>query len=110
EQILVRSMLTPSQLVDNARWMTTIDQLVKIAAPLLGAIMASLYSPVAGFGLSAALSIAGIVFLVLLQRARPIERAVSEQRKSPRISALVDLLRTHAGFRHAFIASVVQTA
>ncbi|RAS37451.1 MFS transporter [Paraburkholderia bryophila] len=110
EQILVRSMLTPSQLVDNARWMTTIDQLVKIAAPLLGAVMASLYEPVAGFGLSATLSVAGIVFLLLLQRAHPFESAVSGPRKSPRLGALAGLLRTHAGFRHAFIASLVQTA
>ncbi len=68
EQVVLRSMLERSQLVANASIVTMLDQLTKIAAPLLGALAAAWYSPIAGFGLCAALSVLGLALLVRLRQ------------------------------------------
>jgi MFS family permease len=111
EQIVLRSMLNRDQLVANAGVMTTLDQLTKIAAPLLGALTAALYSPIAGFGLSAALSVVGLALLIRLRRYCPPRTGTQPLRRpAARQSALWGLLRDDADFRLVFIASLIQTA
>jgi MFS family permease len=111
EQVVLRSMLKHAQLVVNASIVTTLDQLTKIAAPLLGALAAAWYSPIAGFGLCAALSIVGLALLVRLRHACPPRAAVQvASRPASRQSALRALIRDDADFRAVFIASLVQTA
>ncbi|CAB3791761.1 MFS transporter [Pararobbsia alpina] len=111
EQVVLRSMLSRDQLVANAGVTTTLDQLTKIAAPLLGALTAVLYSPVAGFSLSAVLSVVGLALLIRLRRYCPLRTGTrSAQRPAKRRSALRGLLRDDADFRAVFIASLIQTA
>jgi MFS family permease len=110
EQIVVRSMLSHNQLIPNASITTAIDQSTKIAAPLLGALTAALYSPGAGFVLSAVLSIGSLALLI---RLRPLVPARARQRLDLRPvmhSVLFRLFRHDETFRAAFVVSLVQTA
>ncbi len=105
EQVVVRSMLSKAQFVSNASIMTTIDQLTKICAPLLGAGMASLHHPVAGFGL------AGTLCVGLLRKQVDMSKRDEASRQAPRhLQALLSLVRDNATFRMAFIAAIAQTA
>ncbi|MGD7098280.1 MFS transporter [Ralstonia pseudosolanacearum] len=111
EQVVVRSMLSKAQFVSNASIMTTIDQLTKICAPLLGAGMASLHHPVAGFGLSAGLGLAGTLCVGLLRKQVDMSKRDEASRQAPRhLQALLSLVRDNATFRMAFIAAIAQTA
>jgi MFS family permease len=111
EQIVVRSMLNRGQLVANASIMTALDQLTKISAPLLGALTASLFSPVAGFGLSAVLSLGGLALLIRLRRHCPSRTWQRLTRPAAaQTSVLRRLLRDDATFRAVFVVSLIQTA
>ncbi|MEQ6350209.1 MFS transporter [Ralstonia pseudosolanacearum] len=111
EQVVVRSMLSKAQFVSNASIMTTIDQLTKICAPLLGACMASLHHPVAGFGLSAGLGLAGTLCVGLLRKQVDMSKRDEASRQAPRhLQALLSLVRDNGTFRMAFIAAIAQTA
>ncbi|CAH0441805.1 hypothetical protein LMG9673_02614 [Ralstonia pseudosolanacearum] len=79
EQVITRSMLSKTQLVSNAGIMTTIDQLTKLCAPLLGAGMAGLHHPAAGFGSSASLAVAGILCAARLRK--PVEMSRRHARR-----------------------------
>ncbi|WP_347555338.1 MFS transporter [Robbsia sp. KACC 23696] len=109
EQVLIRSMLTSSQLVDNARWMTLIDQGIKIAAPLLGAVIANQTMSLAGFGFSATLAILGGVLLLVLARVSIPVGESTVSRSVPSMGELWRFVRTHEAFRYALLASLVQT-
>ena len=111
EQVIVRSMLSKEQFVSNASIMTTIDQLTKICAPLLGAGMASLHHPVAGFGFSAVLGLAGALCVGLLRKHVDMSKRNEASKQAPRhLQALLSLVRDNGTFRLAFIAAIAQTA
>jgi MFS family permease len=110
EQVLIRSMLAPSQYVDNARWMTLIDQGIKILAPLIGSIIASLYAPLMGFILSASLSLSGLALLALLARKCLHHTNRSPAQMPPSVKDLWDFPLKHTEFRLVFLASIIQTA
>lgn len=111
EQVIVRTMLSKEQFVSNASIMTTIDQLTKICAPLAGAIMASLHHPMAGFGLSATLGLAGILCVYPLRKHVEISKREEGGKQARRhLHALYLLARDNAVFRRAFVAAVSQTA
>lgn len=110
EQALLKSMLTNDQLVSNARTMTILDQLLKICAPLLGAALASLYWPSAGFGLSTILALAALLFLARLKQRLSIPLLSKQNRGSRR--RFVDIRQLFQGcraFRLALIATLSQT-
>lgn len=108
EQIMVRTILSKEQLVSNISLMTTIDQLCKIGAPLIGAGMASLSRPGAGFALSAALGCIGIVCLYPLRHYGSIARAHQAQAQR-HLQVLWQLIRHNKVFGWAFSAALVQT-
>ncbi len=111
EQVVVRSMLSKEQFVSNASVMTTLDQLTKICAPLLGAGMASLHHPVVGFGFSAGLGLAGALCVSLLKKHVEMSTRNEASRQAPRhLQALLSLVRDNGTFRMAFIAAIAQTA
>lgn len=111
EQVIVRSMLSKEQFISNASIMTTVDQLTKICAPLVGAGMAGLYQPVFGFGLSAALGVAGIWCVNRLRQPMGSTPLNGMGSQSPRhLHALLSLLRTSRTFRLTFVAALAQTA
>ncbi len=111
EQVIVRSMLSTDQLASNASVMTTIDQLTKLCAPLLGAGMASLHDPVAGFGFSAALGLAGTFCASFLRKRVDVsKRDETSQQARRHLQALLSLCRENRAFRMAFIAAIAQTA
>jgi MFS family permease len=75
EQVLVRVLLSQNQIVSNASLTTAIDQISKICAPLVGALLAQWFRPAAGFGLSALLAL-----LHLLQRrCQPLTQKMAER-------------------------------
>lgn len=109
EQVLVRSMLTTTEIVENTRWITVIDQALKIFAPLIGAVLASIHQPVSGFGLCAALSLVALIPLRTLPfHYRKHPKKKRHQDESPLV-AIVRLTRENSLFRFALIASLVQT-
>lgn len=108
EQIIVRTMLSKEQLVSNASVMTTIDQVCKIGAPLVGAGMASLSHPGAGFALSAALGLIGILCLYPLRAYGTLAREHQPQ-VHRHLQALWFLMRDNQLFRWSFGAALVQT-
>jgi len=111
EQVIVRTMLSKAQFVSNASIMTTIDQLNKICAPLVGASMASLHYPMAGFGLSATLGLAGILCVYPLRRHVDMSKREEAGKQARRqLHALFSLARDNAVFRRAFVAATAQTA
>lgn len=110
EQVIVRTMLSKEQFVSNASIMTTIDQLTKICAPLVGAAMASLHHPMAGFGLSATLGLAGILCVYPLRKHVEMSKCEAGMQARRHIHALFLLARDNAVFRRAFVAAVSQTA
>ncbi|MGY2492830.1 MFS transporter [Cupriavidus sp. CP313] len=110
EQVIVRTMLSKAQLVSNASIMTTIDQLTKICAPLVGAGMASLHHPMAGFGLSATLGLAGILCVYPLRKHVGMSKREAGTQARRHLHALFLLVRDNAVFRRAFGAAVSQTA
>ncbi|MCP1118973.1 MFS family permease [Robbsia andropogonis] len=109
EQVLIRMMLTPGQFVDNARWMTLIDQGIKIMAPLLAAVIAGLHVPLLGFAFSATLALFGVMLLLLLAHVGLSADDNTVKRTQPRVLDLWNFLARHREFRNAFIASLVQT-
>jgi MFS family permease len=110
EQVIVRMMLSKAQFVSNASIMTTIDQLTKICAPLIGAVMASLHHPMAGFGLSATLGLAGIMCVYPLRKHVGMSKRDAGTQARRHLHALLLLARENAVFRRAFGAAVAQTA
>lgn len=110
EQVIVRTMLSKAQFVSNASIMSTVDQLTKICAPLVGAGMASLHHPMAGFGLSATLGLAGILCLYPLRKHAGMSKREAGTHARRHLHALVLLARDNAVFRRAFAAAVSQTA
>ena len=111
EQVLARSILTKDQIVSNAGLATAIDQITKICAPLLGALMTQWYRPNAGFALSAMLAIVGLILLRLLHIGnRGLATNVANRPRTGKLDAMIDLLRRDPTFRHAFYAAVVQSA
>lgn len=110
EQVIVRAMLSKEQLVSNASVMSTVDQLCKISAPLIGASLASLHYPGAGFGLSATLGLTGILCLYPLRKHVEVSARESRLQARRHLQTLCLLVRDNAVFRRAFGAAVAQTA
>lgn len=110
EQVMIRSMLTPAQVIENARWSTFIDQSLKVAAPLIGAMMTLLRQPELGFLLPSALALAALPVLHTLQRNYTKAAASPANAKRPEFWALIGLCRSNVVFQTALIAILVQTA
>lgn len=110
EQVMIKSMLSPAQVIDNARWSAFIDQSLKVAAPLIGAMMTLLQQPELGFLLPSALALAALPVLHALQRNYTKAAAFPGNAKDPEFLALIALCRSNVGFQTALIAILVQTA
>ncbi|PMS37469.1 MFS transporter [Trinickia symbiotica] len=110
EQVMIRLMLSPAQVIENARWSTVIDQSLKVAAPLIGAMMTVLCQPQLGFLLPSALALAALPVLHALKQHYPRAAACSANAKRPEPWALIELCLSNVGFRTALVAVLIQTA
>jgi MFS family permease len=110
EQVLTRQLLGPAQLIENARWVTLIDQSLKVTAPLIAAAMTLLHRPEYGFVLPSLLALVALLVLYRLNRTCVTRTNLENQRKHPQFRALIELLSLNATFRFSLIASLIQTA
>jgi hypothetical protein len=110
ELVLLRSILTKDQIVSNAGIMASIDQITKVCAPLIGALMAQWFKPSAGFSISAVLAIFGLLLLSSLNAGkRYIANNTDDKHRNSKLNALILLIKGEAIFRCAFFASFVQS-
>ncbi|VVE59557.1 MFS transporter [Pandoraea sputorum] len=110
EQILIRSVLTREQLASNASLMTLIDQVIKIAAPLLAAAFSLSSRPGSGFGLSCALALVGLLCLVALRSQRRRSDTSPPTDIPLGVSPLLTLWKSQPEFRVTFLAVLIQCA
>lgn len=105
EQQLFRRLLADEFLPGNASKVTLIDQLAKLIAPLVAALLATWHLP--GFAMSAALSIFGILILPGLS-ATDIKSGGEIARPRPAWAVFHAVLRKHALLRRVFVVTLCQ--
>lgn len=110
EQVMTRLMLTPGQLIENARWVTLIDQSLKVIAPLIAATMTLFHRPESGFAVSSLLALVALLVLHPLKRKCVTRTKHANQRKHLQFYTLIELLRFNTTFRFVLVASLIQTA
>ncbi|WP_432261466.1 MFS transporter [Cupriavidus sp. TMH.W2] len=111
EQVLIRSMLSREQAVENAGIMSAVDQLTKISAPLVAATMTGLFRPESGLWLSTILAFFGIGCLCwLLPCSHKVDATRRAAGKAGQFGALLALLRENIQFRFAFFSVVLLSA
>ncbi|VVD81880.1 hypothetical protein PAQ31011_01153 [Pandoraea aquatica] len=104
EQQLFRRLLSNDALAGNASKVTLIDQMAKLVAPLIAAMLAAWHLP--GFAVSAALGLAGVVLLPWREvSAKPVRANVHRR---PVWAVFHAVLRDHPLLRRVFTITLCQ--
>lgn len=106
EQQLFRRLLADEALPGNASKVTLIDQLAKLVAPLVAALLATWHLP--GFAISAALSVIGILLLPNGFTSNTGTRVGTRPTARPVWSVFHDVLRQHPMLRRVFLVTLCQ--
>lgn len=106
EQQLFRRLLADEALPGNASKVTLIDQLAKLVAPLVAALLATWHLP--GFAISAALSVIGILLLPNRPAPNTGKRGGALPSARPVWSVFHDVLMHHAMLRRVFLVTLCQ--
>ncbi|MFK0376916.1 MFS transporter [Pandoraea sp. NPDC090278] len=104
EQQLFRRLLSNDALAGNASKVTLIDQVAKLVAPLIAAMLAAWHLP--GFAVSAALGLAGVVLLPGREVSTKQVRANVHRR--PVWAVFHTVLRDHPLLRRVFTITLCQ--
>lgn len=109
EIVLTKSLLTTSQIVKNTSIVTIMDQSIKVLSPIIAGFMTSLTVKSAGFLVSAAFCVVGLLCIATLIQTKPnIVRSIKSERTSRRF--IFSYFRRHTTAKIFLLCVLIQSA